>query len=213
MKQLIVIASMLFLVSLVTFSQEPEFEYYKNREIKTLLGHDRGGGGYCSFSTGYSNINNLDAIMFGGRFEWMASHSMGIGLGATGFINEFHYEPSLDRDVFLTGGYGGLYIEPILLPRLPIHLSFPILLGFGGISFISSDNDFNENFLEDSKAFLLIEPSAEVELNLTKFLRLAVGSSYRLPTPFNVGLPGTYTIDVKSIRTFSYTVTLKLGKF
>jgi hypothetical protein len=213
MKKIIFTASMLLLVSIVTFSQEPEFQYYKNREMKTLLGHDRGGGGYCSFSTGYSNINNMDAILFGGRFSWMASHSLGIGMGATGFINEFHYEPSLDRDVFLTGGYGGLYIEPVLLPRLPIHLSFPVLLGFGGISFISKDIEFNENFLEDSKAFLLIEPSAEIELNLTRFLRLAIGASYRLPTPFDVGFPGSYTIDVESLRTLSYTVTLKLGKF
>jgi hypothetical protein len=213
MKKTLLIASMLIVVSLITFSQEPDFEYYKNREMKTLLGHDRGGGGYCSFSTGYSTINNMDAIMFGGRFSWMASHSMGIGMGATGFMNEFHYEPSIDRDVFLTGGYGGLYIEPIIFPRLPVHLSFPVLLGFGGISFISVDNDFNENFLEDSKAFLLIEPAAEFELNLTRFLRLAVGASYRLPTPFDVGLPGSYSIDVKSLRTVSYIVTLKLGKF
>src|SRR4030042_281696 len=214
MKKIILMTSTLLLVSLISFSQEePEFQYYKSREMKTLLGHDRGGGGYCSFSVGYSNINDMDAILFGGRFSWMASHSLGIGMGATGFMNEFHYEPSIDRDVFLTGGYGGLYIEPILFPRLPVHLSFPFLLGFGGISFISVDDDFNENFLEDSKAFLLIEPAAELELNLTRFLRLAIGASYRLPTPFDVGLPGSYSIDVKSLRTLSYTVTLKLGKF
>ncbi len=213
MKKTTLISIICILVSTVAFSQEPEFEYYKNREMKTLLGHDRGGGGYCSFSTGYSNINDLDAVMFGGRFSWMASHSLGIGMGATGFINEYHYEPAIDKDVFLTGGYGGLYIEPVLFPRLPVHLSFPVLLGFGGISFISVDNEFNENFLEDSKAFLLVEPAAEVELNLTRFLRLAVGASYRLPTPFNVGLPGSYSIDVESLRTPSYTVTLKLGKF
>ncbi|MFH0841045.1 MAG: hypothetical protein V1903_00355 [Bacteroidota bacterium] len=213
MKKTTLISIICILFSTVAFSQEPEFEYYKNREMKTLLGHDRGGGGYFSFSTGYSKINDLDAVMFGGRFSWMASHSLGIGMGATGFINEFHYEPAIDKDVFLTGGYGGLYIEPVLFPRLPVHLSFPVLFGFGGISFISIDNEFNENFLEDSKAFLLIEPAAEVELNLTRFLRLAVGASYRLPTPFNVGLPGSYSIDVESLRTLSYTVTLKLGKF
>ena len=213
MKKTTLISIICILVSTAAFSQEPEFEYYKNREMKTLLGHDRGGGGYCSFSTGYTNINDLDAVMFGGRFSWMASHSLGIGMGATGFMNEYHYEAAIDKDVFLTGGYGGLYIEPVLFPRLPVHLSFPVLLGIGGISFISVDNEFNENFLEDSKAFLLIEPAAEVELNLTRFLRLAVGASYRLPTPFNVGLPGSYSIDVESLRTPSYTVTLKLGRF
>ena len=58
-----------------------------------------------------------------------------------------------------------------------------------------------------------IEPSAELELNLTKFFRLAVGATYRFPTQFDVGLPGNYTIDVESLKTLSYTVTLKFGKF
>ncbi len=213
MEKRIFIAALLILVSLVSFTQDPEFEYYKNKEMKTLLGRDRAGGGYGSFTTGYSVIDGKHAILFGGRFSWLPSHSMGVGIGATGFINEFHYEPSLDMDVFLTGGYGGIYIEPILFPRWPVHLSFPVLFGAGGISFISRDNDINNNFIEDSKAFLLIEPSAELELNLTRFFRLAFGATYRYPTQFDVGLPGTYTIDVESLRTLSYTVTLKFGKF
>ena len=105
------------------------------------------------------------------------------------------------------------FIEPILLPRSPVHFSFPVLLGAGGISFLSKDRDFNENFFEDFRAFLLIEPSAEIELNLTKYFRLAFGASYRLPTLFNFGQTGTYIIDVESLRTFSYMVTFKFGKF
>jgi len=143
----------------------------------------------------------------------LPSHSLGVGFGATGFINEFHYEPSVDMDVFLTGGYGGIYIEPILFPKFPVHLSFPVLFGAGGISFISRDDSFNDNFIEDSKAFLLIEPAAELELNLTRFFRLSLGASYRLPTQFDVGLPGTYTIDVDALKSMSYTITFKFGKF
>lgn len=213
MKKIISIAALLILVSVATFAQDPEFEYYKNKEIKTLLGRNRAGGGYGSFSTGYTVIDDKHALLFGGRFSWLPSKSMGIGIGATGFINEFHYEPSLDMDVFLAGGYGGIYIEPILFPRWPVHLSFPVLFGAGGISFVSRDGELYDNFIEDSKAFLIIEPSAELELNLTRFFRLAFGTTYRFPTQFDVGLPGLYTIDVQSLRTISYTVTLKFGKF
>lgn len=213
MKKFLLIPVLFILAICSSYAQDPEFEYYKSKEIKTLLGRGKPGGAYCSFTTGYSVIDGRHAILFGGRFSWIASHSVGIGAGATGFINEFHYEPSLNRDVFLTGGYGGIYIEPILLPRSPVHLSFPVLFGAGGISFISEDADFNNNFIEDSKAFLLIEPSAELELNLTRFFRIAFGASYRFPTQFDVGLPGTYTIDVESLKTMSYMVTLKFGKF
>ena len=213
MKNRIFIAALLILVSVVSFSQDPEFEYYKNKEMKTLLGRNRAGGGYGSFTTGYTVIDDKHAVLFGGRFSWLPSHSLGVGMGATGFINEFHYESSLDMDVFLTGGYGGIYIEPIVFPRWPVHLSFPVLLGAGGISFVSRDGELYDNFIEDSKAFLLIEPAAELELNLTRYFRLALGASYRIPTQFDVGLPGTYTIDVESLRSVSYTVTLKFGKF
>ena len=213
MKKIISIAALLVLVSVVTFAQDPEFEYYKNKEIKTLLGRNRAGGAYGSFSTGYTVIDDKHALLFGGRFSWLPSKSMGVGVGATGFINEFHYEPSIDMDVFLAGGYGGIYLEPILFPRWPIHLSFPVLFGAGGISFVSRDGELYDNFIEDSKAFLIIEPSAELELNLTRFFRLAFGAAYRFPTQFDVGLPGSYTIDVESLRTISYTVTLKFGKF
>ena len=41
--------------------------------------------------------------------------------------------------------------------------------------------------IEDSEAFLIAEPGAEMELNLTRIFRLAIGASYRFTTPFNVG--------------------------
>lgn len=213
MKKASIISALLILFSITVFSQDPEFEYYKSKEIKTLLGRGKPGGGYGSFTTGYSRIDNKHAILLGGRFSWIASHSIALGFGGTGFINEFHYEPSLDQDVFLSGGYGGLYIEPILLPQSPVHFSFPVLLGAGGISFISKDREFNENIIDYSRAFLLIEPSAELELNLTRYVRLAFGVSYRFPAPFDVGETGTYAIEVESLRTFSYMVTFKFGKF
>ena len=178
-----------------------------------MLGPNREGGVYAAFTMGYSVIDNRNAVLFGGRFGWLASHSIGIGFGATGFMNEFHYEPILGRDVSLAGGYGGLYIEPILFPRFPVHLSFPILFGAGGISYISKENPQNNNLIEDSEAFLLFEPAAEIELNLTTFCRLAIGVSYRFPTSFNIGKSGTHIAHAESLKEVNYTMSLKFGKF
>jgi len=213
MKKLTILSTLFIFLYLSAFSQDPEFEYYKRKEMKTLLGRNNAGGGYGAFTLGYTAIDDKHAVLFGGRFGWIASHSVGIGIGATGFINEFHYEPTLDREVFLAGGYGGLYIEPILLPRSPIHLSFPILLGAGGISYVSKESDINNNLIEDSEAFLMVEPGAELELNMTRFFRFAVGATYRIPTAFNVGLSGSPSASAESLKGLSYMVTFKFGKF
>jgi len=51
MKTRLLFSALLIIVTIVTFGQDPEFEYYKNKEMKTLLGRDRAGGGYGSFTT------------------------------------------------------------------------------------------------------------------------------------------------------------------
>jgi hypothetical protein len=213
MKKYILLSVLALTIFSFSYSQDPEFNYYKNQEIKTLLGRNRAGGGYCAFTGAYSLIDDRQSVLFGARFGWLAGHSVGVGIGANGFINEFHYEPLIDRNVFLAGGYGGLYIEPILFPKLPVHLSLPVLLGGGGISYVSDDPGYNNNLIEDTEAFLIIEPGAEIELNLTRFFRLAVGATYRFPTAFDVGLTGTQRANAESLKGLSYTVSLKFGKF
>lgn len=213
MKKTILTGVMLLLACLPSISQDADFEYYKSHEIKTLLGRNSEGGVYGVLTTGYSVIDHKNAVLLGGRFGWLTSHYMGIGFGATGFINEFHFEPLLNREVSLAGGYGGLYIEPILFPRFPVHLSFPVLIGGGGISYISKEGENNNNLIEDSEAFLLVEPSAEIELNLTRFCRLSFGATYRFPSSFDVGLRGTPVVSAKSIKGISYNMSLKFGKF
>ncbi len=213
MKRIIFLSALLIILGAVAFSQDPEFEYYRNNDIQTLLGHNRTGGAYFVFTTGYSVIDDKHAVQFGGRFGWLPARSIGVGLGATGFINEYHYEPVIGRDVFLAGGYGGLYIEPILLPKWPVHLSFPVLLGAGGISYVSKEPDRDNNFIEDTEAFLLAEPGAEIELNLTRFFRLSVGATYRFPTAFRTSTSDASGASVSSLKGVSYTISLKFGRF
>jgi hypothetical protein len=212
MKKTIFITALLILISSVAFSQENEPTKGKD-EFKTLLGHDNHSGFYGAFTFGYSEIEDKQALLFGGRFEWIAGHSVGIGFGGSGFINENHFEPSLNSNVFLTGGYGGLFIEPIVMPNYPVHLSFPILLGGGGISYVTENMNYDNNMIEDSEAFLIAEPGAEIELNLTRFFRLAIGASYRFTTPFEVGMAQTPTVDSGALQGFTYMMTFKFGRF
>jgi hypothetical protein len=61
--------------------------------------------------------------------------------------------------------------------------------------------------------FLLIEPAAEVEINVTRFFRIALGTSYRFPAQFESGSSGTPQANPESLKGFSYNLTFKFGKF
>jgi hypothetical protein len=219
MKKTVILSVLVILFASPLFAQEIDstknvFEYKSMKdEFKTLFGHNRPAGHYGAFTVGYSVIDNKQAIIFGGKFEWIVDHWIGFGLGGDGFINEYHYDVNLQRDVFLTGGYGGFIIEPIVLPRFPVHISFPSLLGIGGISYISKEPEFYHNMIEDSEVFLIAEPSAEIEFNITRNFRLALGVSYKFTTPFNVGLSATTPVNSDAIESWSYMMTFKFGRF
>ena len=221
MKKTVILSTLLILVYSSSFSQVQDSSKIeteakpktKTDEFQTLFGHNRAGGAYGAFSVGYSEIDNKQAVTFGGRFEWIVGHSVGFGFGGTGFINEYHWDDNLQRDVFLTGGYGGLYIEPIFLPKFPVHLSFPVLFGVGGISYITKEIDDYQNMIEDSEVFLIAEPAVELEFNFTRNFRFALGASYRFTTPFDVGTSTSSPVSSDAIESWCYMMTFKFGRF
>jgi opacity protein-like surface antigen len=208
MKKVIISSVLIILLSASIYSQDENKD-----EFKTLFGDYHPRGFYGAFTIGYSEIDQKQAVVFGGRFEWVVSHSVGIGFGGSGFLNEYHYDATLNQDVFLTGGYGGFYVEPIVMPNFPVHIAFPVLLGAGGVSYVTREMQDYHNMIEDTEAFLIAEPGAELELNLTRNFRLAMGVSYRFTTPFDVGATGSIPVSSKSIEGWTYMMTFKFGRF
>jgi hypothetical protein len=47
------------------------------------------------------------------------------------------------------------------LPRFPVHLSFPVLFGAGGISYISKEDSRNNNLIEDSEDLFPLTPFSQ----------------------------------------------------
>jgi len=112
-----------------------------NEEMKLLFnkkdksGNKIANGGYGAITIGWTQIDGQNAATMGARVAWIANHHFGLGLAGRGFITDFStsttYNPS---EYFLAGGYGGLMFEPIIAPMYPVHVSFPILLGVGGVT-------------------------------------------------------------------------------
>ena len=146
----------------------------------------------------------------GFRGAWVVNHSLGIGIGGTAFMNEYQFDPLLSEDVNLQGGYGGLLIEPILGGRETFHFSFPVIIGAGGIVHANdyTHERYYDDYINDSDAFFVLEPGAELEVNLLKFFRVSVGAFYRYTS--NIDL---YDTDSDVLHGFSYKLTFKFGKF
>jgi hypothetical protein len=202
---LLVLAS----IFLTSFGQEDE-----RKEMKTLFGNNRySNGGYGGFSIGYSVIDDKDALVVGGRGAWVIGNSLAIGVAGAGFVNDYHYNVALDYDVNLAGGYGGLFLEPIVFPHSPVHLAFPIIAGIGGISYnrinwYDDPWDYNDSWVEDAETFLIIEPGVELEFNLLKFFRLGLGVSYRYTSKINL-----YDTPSDVLTGITTGVSFKFGKF
>ena len=209
MKKIFLLIVMLASVSTI-FAQDD----YQNDEIKTLFSKNRSNGGYGAFTISYSNIGGQDALVTGGRGAFIFSHSLALGLGGYGFLNNLDYDSyHSHNDLSLTGGYGGLLIELIVAGKSPVHLSFPILIGGGGVSLVDMYNWDNwgnpyPTYEYDYDSFFVIEPGVELEMNVARFFRLAAAVSYRHTSEIQL-----YQTSSDALRGFNYGLTFKFGKF
>ena len=210
----------LFLLAIITISTgsfAQNENYQEDHEIKTLMGQGNAVGVYGGMSMEYSQIDDRDAFVFGARGGMLLGHVVGIGIAGSGFFNESRYDPALGRDLNLAGGYGGFFFEPILMPMMPVHVSFPVIVGAGGIAVLSKtqENKFWEENLhaEASDAFVIIQPGIEVELNVTRFFRFSVGGYYRYTSDVEIDNSVDYQLPTDVLRGFSAGVAFKFGKF
>ncbi len=227
MKQLANLLIVMAFSSLTIFAQEQT----SNDEIKTLFGKtgQQTIGGFGALSFNYGKVNNLDAIFMGARGAVVLNHNLAIGLGGKGFITAPVLDANLGEDYEYAGGYGGFYLEPIVWGKQPIHLSFPILIGAGGLGYVKHWGDYNntnnqdfQKYDEDSYAFFVFEPGVELEFNIVRFMRIALTANYRLTsdiklnyknTDLNPTYAGTPIAPNDLLRGFSVGVIMKFGKF
>lgn len=186
-------------------------------EIRTLFGNDgeTSHGGYGALTFSYAQIDGKDAFMAGFKGGWLIDHHFTFGLAGTGFVNNLQYQNIVyNSTVSLAGGYGGFLFEPVFVPFSPVHVAFPIILGAGGIAYVEYDPNwneydyYNEPKVWDANTFFIFEPGVELELNVARFMRIAIGTSYRLTSRLNLMQTDSYALNG-----FSGNLSLKFGKF
>lgn len=201
--------------------------------IRSLFGNSgkrSSFGFYIAGTTGYSQIDGKDAVQLGGRVGMVIDHYFVMGIAGTSFISNIHRDFDLNPSASsysIGGGYGGIFFEPVIAPKSPVHIAFPILLGVGGAAIAEphhhddwdwEDEDHHEWRNYTTTPFFVVEPGVELELNIVKYLRLAFNASYRATSDLHLrytsddGLT-TFKAPKDALNGFSGGMTLKLGIF
>jgi hypothetical protein len=183
---------------------------------QTLFDGNLESGGFGGPVVKFTQIQKEFGLMVGGYGGWLINHQFMIGGGGFGIATEHkasaeamnHY--AFPRTMYLEMGYGGGMLEYIFMPNSLLHGYFNVLIGAGAVSFRESHYDWNEfDDHRGSDAFFVVEPSINAELNLTTWMRLGAGVSYRYVT----GIDELVGIANSDLSGPSGSITLKFGSF
>ncbi len=175
---------------------------------ETLINGEIQSGGFGGPVVKIGPMNGTTGVFVGGWGGWIINHTFSIGGAGYGLVNNIKIsDPSgTGRTTYLNFGYGGLDLEYIGNSMNLIHYTLGVLIGGGGISYRDS---IYQNYSEkNTNAVFVLEPSANIEMNVTKFFRIDIGASYRWVN--DVQFDGLKDKDMSGL---SGMLTLKFGTF
>jgi hypothetical protein len=188
------------------------------QEIQTVFRNSHSTGGYGALTNKFTHIGgefaNLSGI-YGGVY---LNHKFFIGLGASAVTNDIPVpeEFSTVPGTRMSYEYGqvGMVNEYVIGSNKAFHVVFDLFTGAGfTLQYNRNDLDhynheYYDDYTHDENWFFVIEPGVQLEVNLTKWMRLSPGVSYR----FAQGSDAIGLTD-SDLRDINYNVTLKFGKF
>jgi len=187
-----------------------------DERIQTIVNPKASKGFYVAMDVGVQAVADQPFVKSGASGAFLFNDKLGFGVAGFGYTNDVELNPAVGRYTFAEGGYGGLLVEPIFFSNARVHLTFPTIIGAGSSVVYEIDEarywSPGERFAEADyfhhHNYLMIEPSVNVEMNLTKFLRMGFKASYMLSTDL-----GSNAINAPSIDGAHFGMNLRLGWF
>ena len=152
----------------------------------------------------------------------LLNHQLFIGAGGYGLVNDIkasqaaydYYKPAYD--LYLNMGYGGGIIEYTFMPNKLVHATAGVLVGGGAVTYRYNMWNDNWNWMDGTfgtssktDVFFVVEPSINIEVNMTTWMRMDLGGSYRFVT----GVGSLVDLQNSNLRGGSANLTFKFGKF
>ena len=150
---------------------------------RTLVGGRVDHGGYGGLVLKPSVVRDQFGLFVGGQGGWIINHVFVIGGGGYGLSTNVRADDRVGeegRSYYVEVGYGGLILEYFHRPEALVHVSGSLLVGAGGATYTRRHRHERDDPMMESSPFFVTEGSLLVNLNVTPFLRLSAGPSFRL---------------------------------
>ncbi len=211
MKTLTLIFAFIILWSVAVFAQDDE-------KSETLFG--KGNlriSGFGAPLVEFSSVNGQFSVSNGGGGAALFNQKFFLGGYGVSMSNRVNLG-DVSNNQRLDFGHGGFWLGYVSSPKRLVHFTGSLRLGWGGISV--RDNRFaNNNFSNRVSNCFVATPELGVEVNITRFFKIAATAGYRVVTGANsvqfTDFQGntTQTINNATFNSPMGMLTFKFGWF
>ena len=153
--------------------------------------------GFGAFNIGFTRIDGNVVTMLGGEGAILINNSFyigGYGMGMSDDLSQIHVHPIEGPITYnVDFAHGGAYMGYMINTEGLIHFGLSTKVGWGNVwvhknIFFEDDNLFPNNV---NDGMLIVNPQAEVELNVANWCRINFGAGYQLTN----GIANRYYTD------------------
>lgn len=191
-----------------------QYSFAQDSGIESLAGRGKGKirvGGFGAPTVKFTTFNKELGLLLGGYAGVMLNSQLMLGAGAYGLVNNIEAPRAnpADPTLYWNMWYTGFVPEYTIRGNKLFHVAVGALIGGGGVMKNERyHHGWDDNDPQDYSSFFVGEPHVNFEMNITSYLRLAVGGSYRFVQ--GSGTPGI-TDDRLSGPAAHFTI--KAGRF
>jgi hypothetical protein len=164
-------------------------------------------GYYVAPTVGVTTLDGEVAPLIGIRAAWLANRSFGLGFAFNGTLNQL--DEKLHYKGRAIGFYGGLLTQYVIASNHVVHGFIDTTIGGGQTcrqtGAVDGDPDKDDCH---GKGFFLVEPMANLEINVARFLRVSLGAGYRVAVASNAN-----ELSSSQISGFVGKTSLEFGRF
>ena len=192
----------LMIFNISAFSQE-------RNEAKTLFGNGnpittKNIGVFVAPAMGFTQMDGSAASLFNLRAGLSLKDKISAGVYFGTSLNQVRPKSETLPDVYMDYWTIGGFTEYTVFSKKVVHLTLPLYFGYGEVQMDNANGDAG---LGEAN-FIQIEPSALLEVNLHKHIRLNAGAGYRI-----VGQMSYRNFNQSDISGFTGYIGLKFGVF